>query len=94
VLAGALVAGLVLAPPVRAEISVAVVDMQRALNECKAGKRAKDDVRRKFERAQQDLESQRKDVDRLRADYEKRFLVVKEEERRSSRRTSSRGASI
>lgn len=81
--AGALVVGMGLAAPVRAELSVAVVDMQRALNECKAGKRAKDDVRRKFERAQQDLESQRKEVDRLRADYEKRFLVVKEEERRT-----------
>jgi len=68
---------------VRAEVSVGVVDMQRALNECKAGKRAKDDVRRKFERAQKDLEAQRAEVDRLRADYEKKFLVVKEEERRN-----------
>lgn len=72
-----------LAGTARAELTVAVVDMQRALNECKAGKRAKDQVRQKFERAQKDLEGQRASVDRLRADYEKKFLVVKEEERRS-----------
>lgn len=67
----------------RAEVSVGVVDMQRALNECKAGKQAKDQVRRKFESAQKNLESQRAEVDRLRSDYEKKFLVVKEEERRN-----------
>jgi outer membrane protein len=74
---------LAVAPPARAEVSLGVVDMQRALNECKAGKRAKEEVRRKFERAQKDLEAQRNEVDRLRADYEKKFLVVKEEERRN-----------
>lgn len=69
--------------PAAAEMSIAVVDMQRALNECRAGKRAKEEVRQKFEKAQKDLESQRAAVDRLRADYEKKFLVVKEEERRN-----------
>lgn len=78
-----LLGGAVGAPTARAEISIGVVDMQRALNECKAGKRAKDEVRRKFERAQKDLESQRAEVDRLRSDYEKKFLMVKDEERRN-----------
>jgi len=82
-IAGLLVAGTLVAGAARAEVSIGVVDMQRALNECKAGKKAKDDVRRKFENAQKDLESQRAAVDRLRADYEKKFLVVKEEERRN-----------
>jgi outer membrane protein len=67
----------------RADVSVAVVDMQRALNECKAGKAAKEQVRKKFEHAQKQLEGQRAEVDRLRSDYEKKFLVLKEEERRS-----------
>jgi outer membrane protein len=80
---GLMIAGAVSAGVAHAEVSVAVVDMQRALNECKAGKKAKDQVRQKFEKAQQDLESQRKELDRLRSDYEKKFLVIKEDERRS-----------
>ena len=43
----------------RAELRVAVVDMQRALNECDAGKKAKDQVKAKFEKAQDQLKRQR-----------------------------------
>src|SRR5438128_2150192 len=42
-----------------AEQKIAVVDMQRALNECDAGKRAKDQVKAKFERSQNQLKKQR-----------------------------------
>ncbi len=67
----------------RAELRIAVVDMQRALNECDAGKKAKDQVKAKFEKAQDQLKRQREDLDRMREDYEKKALVLKEEERRS-----------
>ena len=83
VAAAIIVGGLGGAMPAAAELTVAVVDMQRALNECKAGKKAKDQVRRKFESAQNQLQQQRKDLDRMRADYEKKLLVLKEEERRN-----------
>lgn len=66
----------------RAEMRVAVVDMQRALNECDAGKRAKDQVKSKFERAQNQLKNQREELDRAREDYEKRATVMREEQRR------------
>jgi outer membrane protein len=66
-----------------AELRVAVVDMQRALNECEAGKRAKDQVKAKFERSQEQLRRQREDLDRLKDDYDRKALVLKEEERRS-----------
>jgi outer membrane protein len=81
-LATAMVA-MVLATPVWAEVSIGVVDMQRALNECSAGKKAKDEVRRKFERAQNELKRQREDLDRMRESYDKKALVLKEEERRT-----------
>ena len=68
---------------VAAELRVAVVDMQRALNECEAGRKAKDQVKAKFERSQDQLKRQRDDLDRLKSDYDKKALVVKEEERRS-----------
>jgi outer membrane protein len=71
------------AAPVRADVSIGVVDMQRALNECNAGKKAKDQVRSKFEKAQNELKRQREDLDRMRESYDKKALVLKEDERRS-----------
>lgn len=72
-----------LAAPAFAQQQFAVVDMQRALNECDAGKRAKDQVKSKFERAQDDLKRQREDLDRRKDDYDKKAMVLKEEERRN-----------
>lgn len=75
VLAGASIA--------RAEFRVAVVDMQRALNECDAGKKARDQVKSKFEKAQDSLKREREDLDRRREDFDKKAIVLKEEERRN-----------
>ena len=69
--------------PVRADLKVGVVDMQRALNDCDAGKKARDQVKAKFEKAQDQLKRQREDLDRLRQDYDKKAVVLKEEERRN-----------
>ncbi|MCW5892584.1 MAG: OmpH family outer membrane protein [bacterium] len=66
----------------RADSKVGIVDMQRALNECDAGRRAKDQVKSKFERAQNQLKNQREELDRAREDYEKRATVMREEQRR------------
>lgn len=69
--------------PARAELRIAVVDMQRALNECDAGKRAKEQVKAKFEKSQEDLRRQREDLDRRKEEYERKAMVLKEEERRN-----------
>jgi outer membrane protein len=75
---------LALAAPARAaELRIAVVDMQRALNECDAGKKAKDQVKAKFEKSQDDLKRQREDLDRRKDEYERKATVLKEEERRN-----------
>jgi outer membrane protein len=66
-----------------ADLRVAVVDLQRALNECEAGRRAKDQVKAKFERSQDQLKRQREDLDRLKEDYDRKATVLKEEERRN-----------
>ena len=78
-----LAAALAGAPALAADVTVGVVDMQRALNECKAGKQAKEQVRSKFESAQRELRQQREELDRARSDYDKKMLVLKEEERRN-----------
>jgi outer membrane protein len=82
-LALASLVGLLIATTAAAEMRVAVVDMQRALNECDAGKRAKDQVKSKFERAQDQLKRQRESLDARREDYEKKATVMREEERRN-----------
>jgi outer membrane protein len=66
-----------------AELRIAVVDMQRALNECDAGRKAKDQVKAKFERSQEQLKKQREDLDRMKDDYDRKALVLKDEERRN-----------
>jgi outer membrane protein len=81
-----LTAALALAGVAAAEVKVAVVDMQRALNECDAGKKAKDQVKAKFEHSQESLKRQRDDLDRRKEEYDKKALVLKEEERRNVER--------
>jgi outer membrane protein len=73
---------LVAAPARAADLKIAVVDMQRALNECEAGKKAKDQVKAKFEKAQDQLKRQREELDRTRDAFDKKALVLKEEQRR------------
>jgi outer membrane protein len=65
-----------------ADLKVAVVDMQRALNECESGKKAKDQVKAKFEKAQEQLKRQRDELDKARDDFDKKSLVLKEDQRR------------
>jgi outer membrane protein len=81
--AAGVAACLALAPAAHAEMRIAVVDMQRALNECDAGKKAKDQVKAKFEKSQDQLRKQREDLDRMKEDYDRKALVLKDEERRS-----------
>src|SRR5438874_11197699 len=62
-----------------AEQKIAVVDMQRALNECDAGKRAKDQVKAKFERSQNQLKKQREDLEIGRASCRERVEITEVE---------------
>ena len=67
---------------VAADFKVAVVDMQRALNECDAGKKAKDQVKGKFDKAQDQLKKQRDELDKAREEFDKKSLVLKDDQRR------------
>ena len=79
-------AWLVLAATAQAQMRVAVVDMQRALNECDAGRKAKESVKGKFEKAQLDLKKEREDLDKARDEFEKKAATLKEDERRNRER--------
>lgn len=65
------------------EIKLGYVDLQRALNECDAGKKAKEDFKKQVDRLQSDLEKQKSQIEGLREQLEKKALVMKEEERRN-----------
>jgi outer membrane protein len=86
VLAAAGAAWFVLAGVARAEIRIAVVDLQRALNECDAGKKAKEQVKAKFEKAQNQLKKEREDLDKARDDFEKQAILLKDDDRRNRER--------
>jgi outer membrane protein len=86
VLAAVGVAWFILAGVARAEIRIAVVDLQRALNECDAGKKAKEQVKAKFEKAQNQLKKEREDLDKARDDFEKQAILLKDDDRRNRER--------
>lgn len=86
-LAGGVLVWMALGAVARAEqMRIAVVDLQRALNECDAGKRAKDSVKGKFEKAQNELRKEREELDKQRDELEKRAVLLKEDERRNRER--------
>src|SRR5262249_1552797 len=70
----------------RAEMRVAGVDRQSAVNGCDARKKAKDQVRGKFEKAQNELKKEREDLDKARDDFERKSITMKEDDRRDRER--------
>src|SRR6266446_2847678 len=60
---------------------IGYVDLQRALNESDAGKRAKEEFKVQVDKLQATLKKQKDDIDTLKEQLEKKSLVMKEEER-------------
>ena len=65
------------------EIKIGYVDLQRALNESKAGQKARESFKKDVDKYQLDLKKQKDDLETLREQLEKKALVMKEDERRS-----------
>ncbi len=63
------------------DIKVGYVDLQTALNESQAGKKAKETFKAQMSRIEKKLERRKKKIDKLKADLEKKALLLKEEER-------------
>jgi outer membrane protein len=66
-----------------AEYKIGIVDLQRALNESKAGKKAKEQFKGEFERLQESLKSEKDQLDRMKDDLEKKSVVLKDDQRQS-----------
>ncbi|HVM98133.1 MAG TPA: OmpH family outer membrane protein [Candidatus Acidoferrales bacterium] len=62
-------------------VKVAYVDLQRALNESDAGKKAKDDFKVVVDKVQAGLKKKKDAIDALKEQLDKKALVMKDEER-------------
>jgi outer membrane protein len=71
------------AAPAAAQIKLAIVDVQRALNESQAGKKAKEQFKVEFDRMQNSLKGEKDRLDRLKDDLEKKAVVLKDSERKT-----------
>jgi len=65
------------------EIKIATVDLQRTLNECDSGKRAKEEFKGEVDKLQASLQKQKEDLERIKVDAEKKASVLKDEERKN-----------
>ncbi|HVN84435.1 MAG TPA: OmpH family outer membrane protein [Candidatus Binatia bacterium] len=79
----AVVSSLIAAPVWADSIKIGYVDLQRALNESDAGKKAREEFKAQVDKAQAGLKKQKDDLDNLREQLEKKQLVMKDEERRN-----------
>ncbi len=78
---GLTVLALLAASGARAELKVAYVDMQRALNECEAGKRAKAEFRVRIQQLERQLQRQQSEVQSLKSELEKKGTLIEPEQR-------------
>jgi outer membrane protein len=73
--------GLATTPVWAQSVKIGYVDLQRALNESDAGKKAREEFKVQVDKAQGGLKKQKDDLENLREQLEKKQLVMKEEER-------------
>jgi|GEM_PF-193887 outer membrane protein len=66
-----------------AEVRLAYVDLQRALNECNAGKKARTQFRGEIEELQGKLQRQQSEVQSLKDELEKKGMLMRDDERRN-----------
>jgi outer membrane protein len=65
-----------------ADVKIGYVDLQRALNESAAGKKAKDDFRGQVERLESQLKGKKEELDKLKSDLETKGTVMADAQRR------------
>jgi outer membrane protein len=67
----------------RADMKLAYVDIQRALNDCRNGKSAKAEFRGRLERVQSQLQGEQSEVQRLKDELEKKGSLMQPDQRQS-----------
>ena len=64
-------------------VKIGFIDVQRAISESQAGKRAKERFQAQIKKAEGDLLKEKSELERLKADLDKKGPLLKEEERRN-----------
>ncbi|MGH7814055.1 MAG: OmpH family outer membrane protein [Candidatus Binataceae bacterium] len=80
---GAVAALISVTVPARAELKFAYVDVQRALNQCDAGKKAKAEFRGKVQSVETKLQRQQSGVQALKDELEKKGMLMSPDQRQN-----------
>jgi outer membrane protein len=64
-------------------VKIGFIDVQRAISESQAGKRAKEKFQAQIKKAEGDLLKEKSELERLKADLDKKGPLLKDEERRN-----------
>jgi outer membrane protein len=73
-----------------AQVKIGVVNMEAAVNNTKAGKRAQAELKRKFEKYEKDLKSMQDDIQKLQKELENSAMLLKPEAKLSKQRDFER----
>jgi len=73
-----------------AETKIGVVDVQRALNESEAGKKAKESLNKRVEKMQTDLKAKKDALDKIEADFKKQSAVLSGDAKRDKEKEFDR----
>ena len=65
------------------KVKIGFIDVQRAISESQAGKRAKERFQAQVKKAEADLLKEKQEIERLKTDLDKKGPLLKEEERRN-----------
>jgi outer membrane protein len=66
-----------------AQVKIGFIDVQRAISESQAGKRAKDRFQSQVKKAESDLLKEKQELERLKSELDKKGPLLKEDERRN-----------
>jgi len=69
-----------------ADVKIGYVDLQRALNNCEAGKVAKEKISVKVKEYETQIEQKQKDLKKMKDDLDKQGLILSEEKRATKKR--------
>jgi outer membrane protein len=64
-------------------VKIGFIDVQRAISESQAGKLAKDRFQAQVKKAEGDMAKEKQEIERMKADLDKKGPLMKEEERRN-----------
>lgn len=65
------------------KIKIGFIDIQRAIVESQAGKKAKESFQTQVKKAEGELLKEKQDIERLKSDFDKKTPLLKDEERRN-----------